>query len=373
MGAGEWTPDWLEDGLETGARKVGEGIDASTDFVADRMDDVGVPRGAGKWLRDKGDGAANTFGATVGESQLGETDDHRKLVHGSVATLRANASHLRDFQKAFEKVARGLKGLDSQHLRGKLADAFREKVAVEPKKWHKAADACEKAAKALDDFSDTVSWAQGQAKEALEKYKKAESASNAHKGKVRTYNDAVDYGLKGDDLPDKPGETDPGAAGMREAQGILDDARRQRNDAASTARTAVDAARDLAPEKPSDAVQALSGLQGAMVNSTNVVSGLVKGTAGLLSFARGINPIDPYNVEHPGEYVMRINSLATGTVQMLNNPVETGKVMWEEFKKNPTEFLSRLPPEILGAKGAGMVRKGLGAARKMPDGEAPEP
>ncbi|MGH3311828.1 MAG: putative T7SS-secreted protein, partial [Streptomyces sp.] len=208
---GDLTPDWLEDGLETGAEKVGEGIDRSTDFLADRMDKVGVPKGAGKWLRDTGDGAAGTLGAKVGESELGETDDHRKLIHGSVATLRANASHLRDFQKAFEKVARGLKGLDSQHLRGKAADAFREKVAVEPKKWHKAADACEKAAKALDDFSDTVTWAQGQAQDALEKYKKAESASNAYKAKVYDYKAAADYGLKGDDLPDKPGDTDPGA------------------------------------------------------------------------------------------------------------------------------------------------------------------
>ncbi|MBR7676869.1 type IV secretion protein Rhs, partial [Streptomyces daliensis] len=222
MGLGDFTPDWLEDGAEKGAEMLGTAVDRGTDYVADRFDEAGAPEGATNWLRDKGDAAANRLGAQVGEARLGETEDPKKLIHGSVSTLRANASHLKDFQKAFEKVAAGLKGLDSEHLRGKAADAFREKVAVEPKKWHKAADACEKAAKALDDFAGTVDWAQGQAREALAKYRKAKAASDAHAEKVKTYQDSVDYGLKGDELPDKPADSDPGASGMQAAQALLD-------------------------------------------------------------------------------------------------------------------------------------------------------
>ncbi|GAB2798140.1 putative T7SS-secreted protein [Streptomyces daliensis] len=371
MGLGDFTPDWLEDGAEKGAEMLGTAVDRGTDYVADRFDEAGAPEGATNWLRDKGDAAANRLGAQVGEARLGETEDPKKLIHGSVSTLRANASHLKDFQKAFEKVAAGLKGLDSEHLRGKAADAFREKVAVEPKKWHKAADACEKAAKALDDFAGTVDWAQGQAREALAKYRKAKAASDAHAEKVKTYQDSVDYGLKGDELPDKPADSDPGASGMQAAQALLDEARRQRDEAASTARTAVDAARDAAPPKPPDSMQLDSGLDGLKTDASFAAGGLIRGTAGLANFARGLNPQDPYNMTHPGAYVMNLNSTVTGLVRMSNDPVGTGKAMWDGFRENPTEFTARLIPEALGSKGMGLARKGLGAARRAPHEHSP--
>jgi RHS repeat-associated protein len=362
----DFIPDSLEDKAEGLAEDVGGLVDKGTDVVADGMDTVGVPSGAGNWVRDTGDGAASALGATPGEAQLGETDDYKKLIHGSASTLRANAAHLKDFQKAFEKIARGLKGLDAQHLRGKAADAFREKVQIQPKKWHTAADACEKAAKALEDFAGTVSWAQGQAKEALAKYNRGKTASETHSGKVEAYNDAVEDGATGDDLPDKPAETDPGAAGIREAQQILNEARRQRDEAARTATTAVDAAQAAAPAKPSYATQLAYGAQAMQLNYLQVSGGLVKGTAGLVNFARGLNPYDPYVMTHPSEYVMNLNSTTTGLIRMSNDPVGTGKTMWDEFKKNPGEFGGRLIPEIVGSKGAGIARKGMGMARRTP-------
>jgi hypothetical protein len=79
-------------------------------------------------------------------------------------------------------VARELKGLDSRHLGGH-ADGFREKFPSSPARWHQGADAFEEAATALEDFAGTVSCAQGQAKEALTKYNKGKSASDAHCGK----------------------------------------------------------------------------------------------------------------------------------------------------------------------------------------------
>ena len=256
--------------------------------------------------------------------------------------------------------------MDAQHLRGKAADAFREKVQIQPKKWHTAADACEKAAKALEDFAGTVSWAQGQAKEALAKYNQGKTASETHNGKVEAYNSAVEDGAEGEDLPDKPGEADPGAAGMREAQQILNEARRQRDEAARTAKTAVDTAQAAAPAKPSYGTQLAYGAQAMQLNYLQVTGGLVKGTAGLVNFARGLNPNDPYVMTHPSEYVMNLNSTTTGLIRMANDPVGTGKTMWEEFKKNPGEFGGRLIPEIVGSKGAGIARKGMSMARRTP-------
>ncbi|MBR7678685.1 type IV secretion protein Rhs, partial [Streptomyces daliensis] len=99
--------------------------------------------------------------------------------------------------------------------------------------------------------------------------------------------------------------------------------------------------------------------------------GLIRGTAGLANFARGLNPQDPYNMTHPGAYVMNLNSTVTGLVRMSNDPVGTGKAMWDGFRENPTEFTARLIPEALGSKGMGLARKGLGAARRAPHEHSP--
>ncbi|WP_342778251.1 putative T7SS-secreted protein [Streptomyces botrytidirepellens] len=82
---------------------------------------------AADYVRDKGDQAANALGADVDELQLDQTEDEKKLIRGNPDKLRGAANHLTDFMKAFEKVAGGgLKGLDSHHLKGRTADAFRE-------------------------------------------------------------------------------------------------------------------------------------------------------------------------------------------------------------------------------------------------------
>ncbi|RLL66095.1 putative T7SS-secreted protein [Streptomyces sp. Z26] len=369
MGFGDFVPDPLEDLAEKGAEKLGEGVDAASDWGADRLDDVGWESGA-DWVRDKGDSVANTLGADSDELQLGQTEDEKKLIHGSPSTLRSTASHLTDFKKAFTNVGNGLKGLDSAHLKGEAADAFREKVAVEPKKWFKAADACEKAAKALTDFAGTVSWAQGQAKEAVALYAKGKKASETHGAKVDAYNDAVDtYNAKPagerdpDSLPDKPPGTDPGAADVKAAREKLADARRQRDEAAAPTRTALQAARDAAPDKPSYVEQAQDGMEGLNLSASHVLGGAVKGTAGVLNFVRSVNPTDPYNVTHPAEYLTSLNSTTAGLVRMTNDPLGTAKTMYDGFMKDPAEGAGRLIPELLGTRGLGTLKKGATAAR----------
>ncbi|MGH3323761.1 MAG: putative T7SS-secreted protein, partial [Streptomyces sp.] len=370
-------PDSWEDAAENTVEKVGDGVDYASDWTADRMDDAGMHSGA-NWVRDKGGSVANALGADVGELQLGQTDDEKKLVHGSPEKLRTTAGHLTDFKTAFTNVGNGLKGLDSQHMKGKAADAFREKVAVEPKKWFKAADACEKAATALKDFAGTVQWAQGEAKEAITQYKKGKDASDGYESKRTAYNDAVDtYNAKPADqrdpssLPAKPGETDPGAADMKAAQEKLDEARRQRNEASGTARTAVQAARDAAPDKPSYSEQVKDGLVGLALDYEHLQGGIIKGTAGVLTFVRSVNPTDPYNLTHPAEYATTLNNTAAGLVRMANDPVGTAKTMYDTFKKDPAEGIGRLIPELLGTRGLGAVKKVATVAKHLPDSKTP--
>ncbi|MGO4751794.1 putative T7SS-secreted protein, partial [Streptomyces sp. 2MCAF27] len=349
MGGLDLTPDWVDDAVEKGTEVIGNGIEWGGNKVADGLDKVGLEGGA-DWVRDKSRSAANQLGADVAEMQLDETENPKKLIFGSASKIRSTAGHLRDFKKAFNDVGDGLKRLDSAHWKGKAADAFREEVAVEPKKWFKAADACEKAALAMETFAGTVEWAQTQAQEAIDAYKAAKKASkdavSAYNEQVVAYNAAVEDGKDAC----KPGKFhDPGPGKAKLAQQKLDEARRQRNEAADTARTAVKAARDAAPPKPSYFEQAEDGLTGLKLDATHFTAGVVKAGAGFVGFARSVNPLDPYNITHPAEYATGLNNTAAGLVNVASDPYGAGKQMLDGFAKDPAEGTGRLFGETLGA------------------------
>ncbi|WP_345524649.1 putative T7SS-secreted protein, partial [Streptomyces echinatus] len=376
MGIGDFvsdiTPDVVEDVVEDGVEWVGNRVEDAGDWTADRLDDVGWKSGA-DWVREKSRSLANRMGAEVDEMDLGQTEDKTKLVYGSPSKLRSTASHLRDFTESFNDVGLGLEGLDSDSLQGQAADAFRKTVNLEPPKWYKGADAFEGAAKALESFADTVTWAQGQAQLAIDKWKEGTKASaeaaDAHQKNVDNYKKAVhEYKATPADkrdpssLPAKPGTfSDPGEAKMKEAQDILAEARKQRNSAAETARTAVQKARDAAPRKPSYSEQLKDGLDEVDLMKTHFTMGAVKGTAGILNFVRGLNPMDPYNITHPADYVTHLNSTAAGLVQVANDPWGSGKQMLDDFMKDPAEGLGTFVPDAIltaATGGAGAAAKG---------------
>ncbi|MFI1458900.1 putative T7SS-secreted protein [Streptomyces roseus] len=373
MGWRDFVPDSIEDKVEEGVEKVGDAIEWAGDKTADLAEEVGLDD-AGDWIRDKSRSAANQLGADVSELELGQTDDPKKLIYGSVSKIRAQVSHLDDFKAAFESVGNGLKTMTQpEGLRGKTADTFRETVAKEPPRWFKAADAFGKAAEAMNRFAETVEWAQGKAKEALEEYEHAQKVStdarNAHNKKVTAYKDAVE--AKQDPLPPRPVDAkdfvDPGKALATAAQDKLDNARKQRNEVADTTAAAVRAARDAAPPKPSYAQQLGDGLDYLDLASTHLVGGVVKGVAGTVSFARALNPMDPYNLTHPAEYLTSLNSTAAGLVTMANDPWGAGKQMLDEFMKDPSEGVGKLIPDLIGSKGLGSLKKLGSAARHLDD------
>ncbi|MFG2876047.1 putative T7SS-secreted protein [Streptomyces sp. NPDC048337] len=385
MGWRDFVPDVIEDKVEEGVEKVGDGIEWLGDKTADLAEDVGLDE-AGDWIRDKSRSAANQLGADVAEMELGQTEDPKKLVYGSVSKIREQVSHLNDFKSSFNQVGQGLKGLEGDGLKGKSADAYRESIAKEPPRWFKAAENFGKAAEAMGRFAETVEWAQGKAKEALEDYNKAKKASEdarkAYNKQVDTYNDAVK--AKKDQLPPKPGDfTDPGTAMAKAAQDKLDDARRQRNEVAESVRSAVRAARDAAPPKPSYAQQLGDGLDYLEIAKTHLAGGVVKGTAGLVNFVRSVNPMDPYNLTHPAEYLTSLNSTVAGLTVAVNDPMGAGKQMLDEFMKDPSEGIGKMLPELIGTKGLGALKKGAsvakladdvptGPGRKALDGDGPE-
>ncbi|WP_225826886.1 putative T7SS-secreted protein [Streptomyces naphthomycinicus] len=388
MGMGDITDSLLGGGeklLDGGKRLLGETVDYTTDRIGDGLDYVG----AHKWadvVEDWGDGIASDLGATPGEQRLGETDEANELVHGSASKIRESARHLRDFHGAFDKVGQGLKKVDSSGWKGEGGDAFREKFGVHPAKWAQAAEACKTAAAALESYADTVKWAQGQAGEAVELYNKGVQASKtaftAHQEKVGTYK--AKAAAKEDPGPAPGPFHDPGKADVQAAQHKLAEARKQRNTAAGEAQGKVEAALAHAPAEPPPLQQLRSdltdGYQAVNTELTHVVGGALKGTAGLVTFVRGLNPTDPYNLTHPAAYLQNVSMTLSGLVSSGAHPERTAKTMWEEFRKDPSEFGGRMVPQFLGTDGlgveAGLARKaaetGLArrAAETAAEGEA---
>nr|WP_257790370.1 RHS repeat-associated core domain-containing protein [Streptomyces katrae] len=293
-----------------------------------------------------------------------------------MAKIHAQVGHLNDFKTAFESVGNGLKNLtEPDGLKGQAAKAFREALAKQPPRWFKASEAFGKAADAMGRFAETVEWAQGRAKEALEDYNKAkkvsEDARNAYNKQVNEYNSAIT--AKKEHLPPRPAETfdDPGKPLAAVAQDKLDNARKQRNEQAQAAAAAVRAARDAAPPKPSYAGQLTDGIAYMQLANNHFVGGIIRGAAGTADFARSLSPQDPYNLTHPTEYMTHLNSTAAGLVTTVNDPWGAGKQMLDEFMKDPAEGVGRLVPDLIGSKGMASFKEAGAAARRLDDLKSP--
>ncbi|WP_078651662.1 putative T7SS-secreted protein [Streptomyces xylophagus] len=332
------------DVVDAGKKLVGEGVDKGTDLLGKGLDQVGAHRYADA-VENAGDRIASQLGATPDEKQLGDTDLPSDLVHGDPKAIRAAAKHLTDFYTAFDKVGDGMRRLDSSSWQGEAANAFREKFAMHPTRWLQAADACDAAGRALSSYADTVEWAQGQARDAIDLYGPGKRASDAYKAD-----------LKKDDGGKKP-STDPGAAAVQRAHEILNEARRQRDEAGRTAASAVRKALAHAPAEPPPLTQlkvdALDGYQAVNTEILHFDAGVVKGTAGILNFARGLNPTDPYNLTHPAAYFQNVNMTLAGLVSTGAHPERAAKTMLDDFMRDPSEGTGRLLPNLFG-DGAGL-------------------
>ncbi|GDY32629.1 hypothetical protein GTS_42620 [Gandjariella thermophila] len=325
---------------------------------------------------------ADHLGAQVGERQLGETDDPKELVHGDVGAIDQTAGHLTRFAAAFGETARGLAAIDTAHWDGQAAEAFRAKYQPHPKQWADAEEACAKAAGAWQNYAHTVTWAQGQAAEAIHLYQQGKRASeqardtynrqvdeyNAH---VRSYNAAVSAGQNPGPQPQHPGTfTDPGVADMRQARQILADARqiladarRQRDSAAEQARQTMAAATSLAPLEPSFSQRMLDDAadlwQGGMVEQEHLLGGVAKGVGGIAKFARSLNPLDPYNLTHPAAFVDGLSTTAAGLLHATSHPTELVKgLVGTGWSTDPAEAFGKLLPNIALAA----VTDGAGSA-----------
>lgn len=200
--------------------------------------------------------------------ELGATADPKALIPGNPGTVAGTAAALKTRGDALHEAGNGLKRIDTtEGWSGEAGDAFRAAFDGDPAKWLEAGDCFHDAAKALETYNSTLTWAQGQAEEAIRQWQEGQTASDQAKAQHDQEQQQTGQSLPLDD----PGETKRQAA-----QGILDRARSQLNDAGHQAERAVAAARNKAPEKPglwaevSDAAQnmgaGLANTAGTVVN-----------------------------------------------------------------------------------------------------------
>lgn len=363
----------LADGVKQG---ISDEVNAQAGMLGEALDDVGL-KSAGEKVRDGAEYLTGAVGAVVPERELGETDEPGELIHGSTGDIEEAVRHLKAFAAAFESTGQALRKLDPGHWTGTAAESFRESFTTHPKKWLTAADACTAAAQSLASYAHTVSWARGQAGEAIEKWRAAEARSNAARQKydqlVWDYQSAQTVGSLSDSgagTPTDPGDfVDPGEAGRAAARELLDHARHVRDSAAETAMSKVTGAFEAAPAEPGAWARFKAGLTDApmAVNMEleHFAGGFLKGGIGLTRMMRTVNPLDPYNLTHPAQYLRNVSITGMGLLTSANHPVRTAKSMvGSGWSTDPSEAFGTAVFDVgldLLTGGAGA---GAGAARR---------
>ena len=175
-------------------------------------------------------------------AELGETHDPRALVPGDAAAIAQNAVALRARAKAAWNAGDGLRAIDTGAWSGPAAQRFHEKFSYEPGRWFSAGDAMQAGAGALDDYTATLRWAQGQAAEAIRLWDAGEAATQRAK---------AEYDTAAAHATNLPPFEDPGEATRSQASSLLATARNQVTSAARAASGTLGDKASLAPEKSS--------------------------------------------------------------------------------------------------------------------------
>ncbi|MDT8913753.1 putative T7SS-secreted protein [Amycolatopsis sp. PS_44_ISF1] len=220
--------------------------------------------------------------------ELGDTSDPQELVPGDPGSVTSTLNAMRAYGDALHEAGEGLQKIDTtQGWTGPAGDAFRKVFEGQPGKWLEAGDCFHNAATALETYTSTLTWAQGQAAEAIRLWNDGETVTRQAKAKHQQ-----DEQKAGSSLPfdDSVGEGKRGAA-----RDILTSARGQLKSAGDGANKAVGAARDKAPQKPGfwsrlrDDVTDIASDVGAVLEN---VAGTVVNTAASIGTAM---------INHPGD------------------------------------------------------------------------
>lgn len=367
MGFWDDVVDWGADLVEGGKHALGELIDAGSEVVADGFDAVGAD-GVADNIRDWGDDIADQLGATPDEKNLSDdVTDPKELIHGEPGVLRDRAGKLDSLHESFETAAQGLSGINVGEFQGEAADAYHQKIGQEIPKWHTAAAACQSASRALNAFAPIVESAQQRAADAIAKWQEGKRAREKWQKDWDAYNAAVD--AESDPLPARPSNEDPGTKLQNEAVQILNDARKARNEGASTAASAFNNAANEAPPEPPASERLAANFQDfadtADMFTGHAAVGLVGAVTDLGRLVRTVDPTNPYNIAHPAEYARNATQVAAGLTDMAAHPDKLVKgFIGDGWGADPGQAFGTLMANFIpmGPKGAGVFKSVLSDA-----------
>ncbi|WP_020501779.1 putative T7SS-secreted protein [Sciscionella marina] len=166
----------------------------------------------------------------VERKELGQTEDPKQLIPGEPAKIYENARVLGDRASNVDTDGQALKRIDAGGWTGKAHDSWREAADVELPKWLQTADGLDAAVTAVQSVADCLTWAQGQAGEAIARWKHGEALTAQAKAdheKAQADADAQTQASGGQVCVTPPPFTDPGEAERQAARQILDRARQQ--------------------------------------------------------------------------------------------------------------------------------------------------
>lgn len=364
MGFWDDVVDWGADLVEDGKHALGEFVDGGSELVADGFDAVGAD-GVADNIRDWGDDIADQLGATPDEKNLSDdVTDPKELIHGEPGVLRDRAGKLDSLHENFEAAAQGLSGINVGEFQGEAADAYHQKIGQEIPKWHTAAAACQSASSALNAFAPIVESAQQRAADAIAKWQEGKRAREIWQKDCDAYNAAVK--AKSDPLPARPSDEDPGTKLQNEAVQILNDARKARNEGASTAASAFNNAANEAPPEPPASERLAANFQDfadtADMFTGHAAVGLVGAVTDLGRLVRTVDPTNPYNIAHPAEYARNATQVAAGLTDMAAHPDKLVRgFIGDGWGADPGQAFGTLMSNFIpmGPKGTGIFKNVL--------------
>lgn len=161
-------------------------------------------------------------------AELGQTSDPKELVPGDAAAVTGTADALRARARTMEDVAADLAGVRIPDWEGPASSAFWEDFSPEAGNWKLGRDAMTTAAGALDAHASSLTWAQGQAAEAIALWEQGEQATRQAAENATLV------------APFGPVLDDPGAGLRQRAVEVLGRARDQLEKAGNAHATAID-------------------------------------------------------------------------------------------------------------------------------------
>ncbi|GAA2291175.1 hypothetical protein GCM10010234_35350 [Streptomyces hawaiiensis] len=113
-------------------------------------------------------------------ASLGSTNDPKELIPGDAGKLGSLETSLNKWSTTFDGIGDGLRDLRIKGWVGQASDAFWPTLGKEKTNWYSASDAMSGAAKAVHSYTSTLTWAQGQAGTAIDKWKAGDHEAAEH-------------------------------------------------------------------------------------------------------------------------------------------------------------------------------------------------